>query len=145
MYCTLADIEKKRIPTSMLIQLTDDDENPTGEINEETVNGVIKDAQVLFEGYVRGRYPLPLNPVPDMAVTIVADLAAYGMFCLRPTFEVLKTIQDRRDTALNLMARIQDGRMPLYDPPTAPAATGGNAVQFTTPERVFTRDTLRNF
>ena len=143
MYCALADIEKKRIPTDLLIQLTD--EENLGVINEETVNGVIKDAQVLFEGYVRGRYPLPLTPVPDLAVSIVADLAAHGMFSLRPLFDMPKTIQDRRDTALNLMARIQDGKMPLFEPATAPAATGGNVVQTAGPERAFSRDTLRGF
>lgn len=142
-YCTLADIEKKRIPSGLLIQLTDDDENPTGVINETTVNGCIDDATVLFEGYVRGRYPLPLNPVPPLATTIVADLAAYGLFCLRPTLDMPKTIQDRRDTALNLMARIQDGKMPLYDPPTAPSATGSNSVQISGPGRLLSRESMR--
>lgn len=143
MYCTLADIEKKRIPTDMLITLTD--EENLGVINEETVAGCIKDAQVLFEGYMRGRYQLPLNPVPDLAVIIVADLAIYGIYGLKPQFEIPKTITDRHDTALRLLARIQDGKMPLYDPVEAPPAAGNNAVQFTTPKPVFTDDSLRNF
>lgn len=143
MYCALADIEKKRIPTDLLIQLTDEDNADA--INEETVNGCIQDAQVLFEGYVRGRYPLPLNPVPDLAISIVADLAAYGLFCLRPLFDMPKVIQERRDTALNLMARILDGKMPLYDPETTPAPDGGSFSQSTVPERYFTDDLLSRY
>lgn len=140
-YCTLADIEKKRIPTDLLIQLTDDEQ--LGVINETTVNGCIDDATVMFEGYVRGRYPVPLNPVPDLATGIVADLAAYGLFCLRPTLDMPKTIQDRRDTALTLMARIQDGKMPLVDPVIAPPATGSNSVYLASPERQFTRNSMK--
>ncbi|OGU13870.1 MAG: hypothetical protein A2076_13160 [Geobacteraceae bacterium GWC2_53_11] len=143
MYCTLADIEKKRIPTDMLITLTD--EENLGVINEETVAGCIHDAQVLFEGYMRGRYQLPLNPVPPLATSIVADLTCFNLYALKPQFEVPKTINDRNDTALRLMARIQDGKMPLYDPVEAPPATGSNSVQFTTPASVFTSDSLRNF
>lgn len=142
-YCTLADIEKKRIPTDTLIQLTDDEN--LGVINEATVAGCIADAQVLFEGYMRGRYPLPLDPVPDLAVSIVADLACYGIYALKPQFEIPETITGRRDTALKLLARIQDGKMPLFDPVVTPPATGGNSVQFTTPQPVFTNETLRNF
>jgi phage gp36-like protein len=141
-YCSLSDIEKKRIPTDLLIQLTDEENLNT--INEDTVNGCIDDAQVLFEGYVRGRYPLPLNPVPDLAASIVADLAAYGLFCLCPLFDMPKSIQERRDTALNLMARIQDGKMPLYEPATAPSGTGGNAVHVSGPARIFSRDSMRD-
>ena len=143
MYCTLTDIEKKRIPTEMLIQLTDADN--LNVINEETVNGCINDAQVLFEGYMRGRYPLPLTPVPELAISIVADLACYGIYALQPQFEAPKAIADRRATALTLMARIQDGKMPLYEPVTAPPATGTTSIQYTSPRPVFTEDTLRNF
>ena len=143
MYCTLADIERKRIPTETLIQLTDDDN--IGMVIEETVNGCIHDAAVIFDSYMRGRYPLPLSPVPDLAVSIVADLAVYGIYCLRPQFEVPKTVQDRRTTALTLLARIQDGKMPLYDPIVTPPENGSSTVQFSSATPLFTTDTLRHY
>lgn len=143
-YCTLADIEKKRIPTEMLIQLTDDENLDV--ININTVNACIHDAEVLFESYMRGRYPLPLDPVPDLAVSIVADLAAYGIYTSKPAWDAPKSIADRRSTALTLMARIQDGKMPLYDPVEPPPTVGtSNSVQFTAPTPVFTKTSLGNF
>ena len=144
-YCALTDIEKKRIPTALLIQLTDDDENPLGVINTTTVAECIADASVQVDSYLVGRYALPLSPLPPIIVSITADLAAYGIYALRPAFDPPKVIQDRRDAALALLARIQDGRMPLYEPVTLPPATGGNAVQFTGPDRLFTRDSMKGF
>lgn len=140
-YCTLADIEKKRIPTDTLVQLTD--ESGLDIVDETTVDECIKDATVLVEGYLRGRYSLPLNPVPDLAASIVADLAAYNIYCLKPEFEVPKTIAERRTTALALLARIQDGKMPLNDPVTAPTGTPAG-VSCTSAERIFSRNTMRN-
>jgi phage gp36-like protein len=142
-YCVLADIEKKRIPTDTLIQLTDD--GNLGVIDEDMVNGCIQDATVLVEGYLRGRYTLPLSPVPDLAVTITADLAVYGIYATKPQFDIPKSVQDRRDTALNLLARIQDGRMPLFDTVPDATPTSNRVVSFSGPERIMSRDTLKDF
>jgi len=136
MYATRDDIEKKRIPTDILIELTDDEglDLVCGKI----VDWAIQDASVLFETYIRGRYNLPLNPVPALARTIVADLAAYELFSRRPSMDIPKTIQDRRDSALALLARIQDGKMPLFD-----STSRVETVYATGQERLFTRDKLR--
>lgn len=139
-YCTLADIEKRRIATDTLIQLTDDDN--LGVINATTVAGVIQDATILVEGYLRGRYALPLNPVPDLAASITADLAAWGCYALKPQFDIPDAIKDRRNTALALLARIQDGKMKLYEDTTAPASNTP-AASFSGPDRIFSRDKMR--
>lgn len=142
-YCSQSDIERKRIPTDTLIQLTDD--NGVGEIDAEIVAGACNDATVLVDSYLRGRYPLPLNPIPPIVVTIAADLAAFDLYGLRPQFEIPKTIADRRGTALQLLARIQDGKMPLYDESTQAAVTSTSAPSITGPERLFTRKSMRGF
>ncbi|MEI6704140.1 MAG: DUF1320 domain-containing protein [Deltaproteobacteria bacterium] len=141
-YCTLADIEKKRIPTDTLIQLTDDENLAV--INEDIVNSCILDANILVEGYLRGRYPLPLDPIPELISIIVADLAVYGLYAIKPQFEVPKTIIERRTTALALLTRIQDGKTKLYDDAVAPVINAAS-VSFSSSERVCSRDLLSGF
>jgi phage gp36-like protein len=142
-YCALADIEKKRIPTDLLIQLTDD--TNTGAINEDTVNGCIQDAQVMVEAYLRGRYPLPLDPVPDLAVSITADLAAYNCFALKPECDIPAAVQARRDTAIKMLVLIQTSQMKLYEDSPAPPAKGGPEVSYSAQERQFTRNRMRDY
>ena len=142
MYCTLADIEKKRISTEALIQLTDDENLEV--VNETTVNGFISDASVLVDGYLRGRYSLPLNPVPDLAKSITADLTIYGIYASQPQFPVPDAVKERRTTALALLTRIQDGKMPLYEPATAPTANA-SLVSLTSSERVCSRNSMGGY
>ncbi|HBG06323.1 MAG: hypothetical protein A2075_12195 [Geobacteraceae bacterium GWC2_58_44] len=143
MYCTLEDIKKSRVQEARLIQLTDDAD--TGEVNEEAVNGAISDAGEMIDGFLRGRYPLPLNPVPGLIRTIALDLATYGIYGLKPEFELPKLVGDRYQTSTKLLMRIQDGKMDLYekDEPAQVQASGGPAfIQGTS---VFTEERLKNF
>jgi len=142
MYCSITNIEKKRIPTDTLIQLTDDDDR--GFVDSRIVNGCISDATVLIDAYLRGRYAVPLDPIPDLATSICADLAIYGLYCLRPSFDIPESVKDRRTTALALLCRIQDGKMKLYE--DAPAPPGArSAVSISGPVRLFNRDGMGGF
>ena len=63
-YCTRADIGKA-IPELTLIQLSNDD--PTAELpNESVIEDGVRQAEELVDGYLRGRYDLPLDPVPSV-------------------------------------------------------------------------------
>ena len=143
MYCTLADILKSRVPEARLIQLTDDQD--TGEVNEEAVNSAISDAGEMIDGFLRGRYPLPLSPVPGLIRTIALDLATYGIYGMKPEFELPKLVGERYETSTKLLMRIQDGKMDLYEKgePAQVAASGGPA--FVKGTAVFTEDRLKNF
>ncbi|MBT0664776.1 DUF1320 family protein [Geobacter pelophilus] len=142
-YCTLADIEKKRIPTDTLIQLTDDDN--VGIIGEPVVAGCIDDATILVNGYLRGRYPIPLpDPAPGLIVTITADLASYGIYASKPQFDVPDTIKARRETAIALLIRIQDGKMQIYDETSTGAPAVNPSPAFVSgPDRLFSRETMK--
>ena len=63
-YCTRADIGKA-IPELTLTQLSNDD--PTAELPDESViEDGVRQAEELVDGYLRGRYDLPLDPVPSV-------------------------------------------------------------------------------
>lgn len=142
MYCTQADIEQKRIPTATLIQLTDDSD--TGLVDAVIVAGVIAEADGVVDSFLRGRYPLPLDPVPDIVATISQDITVYYLFARKPEFDPPTAVSDRYKSALVLLQRIQDGKMPLYDV-AAPPAGGPTVVSYSTPERQFSRTSLRDY
>lgn len=142
MYCTLADIEQRRIPETTLIQLTDD--GNLGIVDTAVVDGALSEAAGLVDGFLRGRYPLPLNPVPDLITTITLDVVTYYLYTRRSEFAAPEAVSDRYKTAQVLLQRIQDGKMILYEE-AAPPAGGPSVVSFSGPERLFTRDTLRGY
>lgn len=142
MYCTQTDIEQRRISTATLIQLTDDAD--TGAVDAAVVAGAITEAAGMVDGFLRGRYPLPLNPVPEIITTIALDVSVYYLYARKPEFDPPEAVSDRYKSALVLLQRIQDGKMPLYETSTPPAA-GPSVVSYSGPERLFSRKTLRGF
>lgn len=144
MYITLDDIKLNRISEAKLIELTDDAD--LGVVDEGKVNGAIAGAADTINGFCRGRYALPLNPVPDSIVTIALDIATYNIYGLKPEFNVPKTVDDRYVTAMKLLTRVQDGKHKLYDEDVTPVknmTAGGPSFVATTP--VYTDENLKNF
>ena len=103
-YCTLDDIKSKRIPESTLVDLTDDDN--AGVVDEAVVAGTIADADELIDGYLRGRYLLPLAPVPGLINSLSADLAVYHLFGRRAEFEIPKSVSEKNANALKVLDKI---------------------------------------
>jgi phage gp36-like protein len=127
MYNTLEKIKKLRIPESLLIQLTDDAD--LGVVDTETIDGVIVAGDALIDSYLRGRLALPLSPVPDLIPELALDIYAYGLYSLKPAFEVPKTIADRYSAAVATLKLIQKGDVKLgaaeIETPAAPGASSG--------------------
>ena len=140
-YCTLTDLQAV-IPQEDLIQLTDD--LGAGVIDQVVVDALAADAAELIDGYLRGRYALPLEPVPGIVRQIAVDLTTYRLYCRRmPT--VPEGIAARQANAQKLLDSIQSGKLtlgasaPLSDQVVA-ASSGGAVVA--APERLFSRETL---
>lgn len=144
MYCTLDDL-KKRIPENDLIQLTDDADQ--GVIDEATVNDLIASAGEVIDGYLRGRYALPLNPVPGMIRAIALDLVIYVLYGRRPTFGIPEAVEKQQAVQMKILKQIQDGVVTLGSNgvATPAAATSKNIILVSAATPVFTNDTLRNF
>jgi phage gp36-like protein len=102
---------------------------------------VIKDADALIDGYVGGRYTLPLVFVPDLLANLSADIVRFRLYDQRAPEEVRRRFED----ALDVLKGIAAGTVVL--PPGSTGATAAAKITFGgySAERVFTEDTLADF
>lgn len=113
-YCTRADIGKA-IPELTLIQLSNDD--PTAELpNESVIEDSVRQAEELVDGYLRGRYDLPLDPVPSVLRDAVVYLARHWLYQRRPEGALPEAVKDSRKDTLKLLESIRDGVVTLGMP-----------------------------
>ncbi|WP_310601201.1 DUF1320 domain-containing protein [Desulfobulbus sp.] len=144
MYCAANDI-RSIMPEMDLIELTDDTIPPVS-ANDEVIDRAITDAGELIDGYLRGRYTLPLAPVPRLLNTLAADVAVYRLYARRLRLTPPEIVTERYKNVLKILEQIQAGKISL-----GAETSGGGVVpsaggpQCTTPDRVFTRETLRDY
>ena len=74
MYCSLDDI-KQQVSETTLIEITDD--NQANEINTKIIDEAILYSETLIDGYLRGRYTLPLATIAVLIKIIAADLTVF--------------------------------------------------------------------
>jgi len=142
MYCTLEDI-KKAIPESDIVQLTDDE---TGSlIDNEKVEEAIAYAEDIINGYLRGRYPVPIDPVPGLIRRLAVDLAIYQLYSRRLGLEMPQSIIDRRKEVIRLLENIQAGKLTLgietRDSPGQGYYKGSKKEE----DKIFNKDLLNRF
>jgi phage gp36-like protein len=113
-YCTRADIGKA-IPELTLTQLSNDD--PTAELPDESViEDGVRQAEELVDGYLRGRYDLPLDPVPSVLRDAVVYLTRHWLYQRRPEGAIPEAVKDSRKDTLKLLESIRDGVVTLGMP-----------------------------
>lgn len=138
MYATLDDL-KKQISEDLLIDLTDDD--GLGSIVTTNTDTALETADVEIDGYLGERYSLPLDPVPAIIVKQAVDIAIYNLYSRRQGPP--DHIQNRYNNVIRFLAQVAKGTISLGvgDPE---GATEDNAL-VSSEERIFSRDTLKNF
>jgi phage gp36-like protein len=119
-YCTLDDL-KQNISEAELIQLTDDER--LGAINEKRVNAIGVDVDDLIDGFLRGRYPLPLDPVPQIIRSIAKEMRIYKLFLRKKRQTITKEMTDNYNAQIKLLEKIQRGDITLG------GETGGSAPE----------------
>ncbi|MGF6098894.1 gp436 family protein [Pseudomonas sp. 18175] len=113
-YCTRADIGNA-IPEITLIQLSNDD--PAAEQpNENVIGDGVRQAEELVDGYLRGRYNLPLDPVPTVLRDAVVYLARHWLYQRRPEGVLPDPVKDSRKDTIKLLESIRDGVVTLGMP-----------------------------
>jgi len=121
-YCTLADLQLA-IPKRTLIDLSNDAADagfsqamPT-EINEAVVEEAVRQAEELVDAHMRGRYTLPLNPVPSVVKDMTVNLARHWLYARRPEgAELPDAVTRTYKGALDLLASIRDGKLTVGTP-----------------------------
>ena len=105
-YCTIEDIETQA-STPTLIQLSSD--NGQEEVNRVVVEEAIIYSSTLIDGYLRGRYTLPLNIHFPLLRILAIDLSIYRLYSRRMRNEMPEVIQTNYDNAISTLRDIQKG------------------------------------
>lgn len=129
--------------TRHLVNLTDRDEEPTGEINAAILAAAIEDAAALIDGYLAGRFQLPLAVVPPLVESlaekiVIKELHVYG---------APQDVNEDYERALKMLQKINEGtiKLPVAEVSQEPAQTGSNGVKTTDRPRPFTASNLSGF
>lgn len=113
-YCTRADIGSA-IPENILLQLSNDD-SAAEQPNESVILEAVRQAEELVDGYLRGRYVLPLDPVPTVLRDAVVYLARHWLYQRRPEGAIPDAVKDSRKNTIGLLESIRDGAVTLGMP-----------------------------
>lgn len=141
-YCTRTDIGKA-IPELTLTQLSNDD--PTAELPDESViEDGVRQAEELVDGYLRGRYDLPLDPVPSVLRDAVVYLTRHWLYQRRPEGAIPEAVKDSRKDTLKLLESIRDGVVTL-GMPTGEAAPEPGKIRARARRQRFGDDLLERY
>ncbi|MBC06355.1 DUF1320 domain-containing protein [Thalassospira sp.] len=75
-YLTEQDLTQ-RIGAAELLRLSDRDGD--GQADAGVITGAISEAESTINGYLTGRYSLPITPVPALLTGLAADIALYNL------------------------------------------------------------------
>lgn len=131
-----------RFGEQQLLLLADRDGDQV--IDAAVVDPKIADASAIVDMHVRGRYGVPLEPVPREITGIVCDLVRRALY--GDATEVPESVLSADKAARDLLKLIADGKVQLDTAP-APATDTGGALEVETagPAPFFTDDSLKGF
>lgn len=141
MYCAIDDI--KNICTDAdLIQLSNDDPAATV-IDTTRVDGAIGNASETIDGYLRGRYNLPLSVTSKLLSKLAVDISIYELYRRRFTGTMPDQVKESYKTALKMLEQIQKGTISLGIESTGTVTPGLFQTNKTPEDRIFGKDTLK--
>ena len=131
-----------RFGDAELKQLTDRVNGTT--IDAAVVAAALADADAEVDSYLITRYTLPLTAVPDVLKLTACNIARYRLYASQ-SVEASETVRNNYKDAVAWLRDVAAGRANLDPNASAavPAGTGG--PQYNKPDRVFNRDTLKDY
>jgi phage gp36-like protein len=139
-YCTQDDLVR-RYGNAELVQLTDRVNYPPSVIDNTIVQQAIVDAAAEMDGYLQGRYALPMTVVPDSLTAYACDIARYRLYDDRVT----ERVADAYDEAIKYLMDVAKGSISLGVDQAGQAAPGTGGPSGGGAERVFSKCTLKDF
>lgn len=127
MYCTLDDIEK-HTSTPTLIQLTSDDGQEI--VDKTVVEEALLYSSALIDGYLRGRYSLPLDICFPLLRILAVDLSVYRLYSRRMRNEMPEVIETAYKNAIATLRDIQKGVISLQSENDSLEVAGFNAEEY---------------
>lgn len=136
-YATSADLIN-RFGEKEAIALTD--RAYVGVVDQAVLAGALEWATAEIDGYLGGRYTLPLAPVPRILTGYACDIARHQL-CGTGGVVVTEEIRNRYQDAIKFLRLAAEGKVSLGGMPTGETApTSSNAVVFNPGSKVFGRD-----
>lgn len=135
-YCTIEDIETQT-STPTLIQLSSD--NGQEEVNRVVVEEAIIYSSTLIDGYLRGRYSLPLDAHFPLLRILSIDLSIYRLYSRRMRNEMPEVIQKNYDNAISTLRDIQKGVITLQAENDLLESSNFNAEEYKTNKKIIDR------
>jgi len=132
-YCTIEDIETQT-STPTLIQLTSDDGQE--EVNRVVALEAILYSSTLIDGYLRGRYTLPLNTHFPLLRILAIDLSIYRLYSRRMRNEMPEVIETAYKNAISTLRDIQKGVITLQSENDILESSGFNAEEYKTNKNI---------
>lgn len=114
-YCNVEEI-LNIIPGDELINLTVDNPSNESVVDITRFNEVANYADELINGYLRAKYHLPLDLIPELIVKLSADIVAYRLHLRRPQ-DIPEHIRENYKMANRTLGEIQKGNI-ILDTPT---------------------------
>lgn len=116
-YSTVTDL-KNYLPKDILQILSDD--NNADNIDVEKVNFAIREADNRIDGYLRGRYTLPLASVPFLITEYSVRLTVYFLYIRGLSTTLPDSLKENYKDVNSSLKEIQAGRLNPFDPSLNP-------------------------
>lgn len=143
-YCTIDQL-KDRYSERFLLELSDRalGAPDVPSVDEDLFERAIADAGAEIDGYLLGRYRLPIVQVPPMLVDLALRMAIYKAHAAVVPDKIREDYKDAIKT-LQLVMR-NELRIPGLDGVEVPSSGLAGGVQMTDPERPMTVESMRGY
>ena len=130
-----------RFGEAQLVMLTDRAPVATGAIDASVIGRALADADAVIDGYLGGRYTLPLAEIPPLITDLAQAIAYWKLHISEPD---PKTRTDF-ESALKMLKDIANGTIRIPAAGIEPASSGASGVMTTDRERPFTEASMKGF
>ncbi|WP_417423606.1 gp436 family protein [Hoeflea sp.] len=144
MYATVADMTA-RFGETQMIRLSRPEDRTAETVDEVKINTALNDATAVIDGYVRGRYLVPIATPPKEIVRAACILARYDLAQGEATDPSEEMAKSRKDV-ISWLENIAKELIHLDVPPAAPeGAAVGSGPRMSDRERIMSLGSLRGF
>ena len=126
-------------------QLREATDPEASEIRAEALERALEDASGEIDGYLEGRYRLPLPKPPPLLKLFACDIAMYRLLTLRP-IDAMEDQRKRYEDVKRFLLSVSKSEINLGPAESGETATpAGGPTLVAGPERVFSRQRMRGF
>lgn len=129
-----------RFGESELIALTDRD-GAAGGIVTAVLDTALSDASALIDGYLAGRYALPLATPPVALTRLCCDMARYGLY----DDQANEQVSQRNSDAVRFLEKVSEGKISLGLSSEGSTTPSQDLPQMQSQGSVFARDKSKGF